>query len=442
MSRSVLSVLLAFLLFSGIAAVSKADVTGSFDIHITLNPERNQTEAVKFFIDFQSNLVVNVTLSGLTFGADLGFGVTGLEFAILSLTTNLGALAVNDDFVFATPVGCSSFPASGQCAGANVGPIGDVGFVKKRIELELNIAGITLTNLALFEDVDFPDIQGGSNHEHDHFDVTDFYAVGAVNNTVDDQTPTFGFGDVISLSGQTVSGITVSGSTSICASGNNYIKKRHWQYEVNKACTAQFGMNTTALEGGAKTPLLFEEETLDIAGVEIGGVTVDISTLFIPLGPVSSDITASFSVLDLADVTVSLSSDNITNLSLNSIVVSVTSGNLSLTLIDVNGDLTVDETDAALSVVLNPNQNPADLTVVIVTESGAGVMFASFSLGISRGVLNLDTTTTFAGTGTLAWVGTTFDLSVDGGGGISFGASFEYTPGGMGETSITLGVVF
>src|SRR5574337_35581 len=179
MSRSVLSVLLAFLLFSGIAAVSKADVTGSFDIHITLNPEGNQTEAVKFFIDFQSNLVVNVTLSGLTFGADLGFGVTGVEFAILSLTTNLGALAVNDDFVFATPFGCSLVPGtwSGQRDGANVGPIGDVGFVKKRIELELNIAGITLTNLALFEDVDFPDIQGGSNHEHDHFDVTDFYAV-------------------------------------------------------------------------------------------------------------------------------------------------------------------------------------------------------------------------------------------------------------------------
>src|SRR3990172_7882121 len=111
MSRRILSALLALLMVVGFTAMTKADVTGSFDIHITLSPEGTQTEAVKFFIDFQSNLQINVTLSGLTFSADLGFGTTGVEFAILGLTTNLGALAIHDDFVFAPPFGCADFAA-------------------------------------------------------------------------------------------------------------------------------------------------------------------------------------------------------------------------------------------------------------------------------------------------------------------------------------------
>ncbi len=467
MSRRILSVFLAVMIVAGFAVLSKADVTGSFDLDIALIPEGAQTEAVKFDIDFQANLQLNITLSGITFGADLGFGVTGVEFAVLSLTTNLGALAVFDQFVFAEPFGCFNFPVGvsnssggivGQCSGQNVVPIGDgdgdniidraVGFVKKRIQLELNIAGITLTNLALFEDVDFPDIQGinassGLNdHEHDHFDTVTPYFVGQINNDIDDQTPTFGFGDVITISGQTVSGITVSGATALCASGNNYIKKRSWVYEVNSACTAGFGNGTTPLEGGAKTPLLFEEETLSISGIEVGGVTINIDTTFRPLEPISSTIIATTSVLDLADITVVFSSDNITNLSLSQISVDIVSGNLSLSLIDLGGDLDIDLSFATLSVVLNPNQNPADFAISLVSVDGVGLVRADFTLGISRGNINLDSTTRFSGADNLSWASTSFSLDVDGGGGISFGADFSYTPTGMGTTSISLGVTF
>lgn len=453
MSRRILSALLALTLVAGFAFATKADVTGSFDIDITLVPEGTQTEAVKLDIDFQSNLQVNITMSGLTLGADLGFGVTGVEFAILSLTTNLGALAVFDQFVFAAPFGCTNFPGSGQCAGNFVIPIGDgdgngvvdnaVGFVKKRIQLELNIAGITLTNLAIFEDVDFPDINGSNNHEHDHFGAGATYDLSGTNTLVDDQTPTFGFGDVITISGQTVSGITVTGATAICASGNNVIKKRSFVYEVNKACTAQFGdPGITPLEGGAKTPLLFEEETLDVEGIEIGGVTIDINTTFVPLQPLQADIVTNFTILDLASVTTTLSSNNITNLSLSSITTFISSGNLSLLLIDLGGNLQFDLVIATLAVVLNPNQNPADLTISLTTNT-TGLTSAVFSLGISRGVINLDTTTVYAGSASqLNWASTSFSLSVDSDGGLSFGAQFSYTPAGMGTTTIELGVVF
>jgi len=463
-SRRILSAFLALILVAGFATISKADVTGSFDLNIAMIAMGTQTEAVQFSFDIQANLQVNVTLSGLTVGADIGFGTTGIEFAILNLNTSLGALQVNDQFVFAEPFGCALYTGggvsnsaaggpSGQCSGENVVAIGDgdgdgvidraVGFVKKRIGLELNIAGITLNNLAIFEDVDFPDIQGGSAHEHDHFDGTLAYDLSGVNSVIDDQTPTFGFGDVITISGQTVSGISVTGRTAFCANGRNYIKKRSFQWEVNAACTAGFGNGSTPLEGGAKTPLLFEREDLIISGVELGGISFDLSTTFIPLQPLSSVLNASFNLLDLADITATLTSTNITNLAFDSLSVSVTSGNLTVSLNDNDGDFQFDGTSSSLSLVLNPNQNPADLTIGLV--SGAtGLSSASFALGISRGILGLDTTTSFSGdgTGNLDWTGTSFALSVDYGNGFSLSANAGFSPSGIGTVTINMGVTF
>lgn len=474
MSRRILSALLALILVATFATVAKADVTGSFEIDITLTPEGSQTEAVKFDIDFQSNLVINILLSGLTFGADIGFGVTGVEFAVLSLRTSLGALSVDDEFVFAAPFGCADWPEDAVCSGANVIPVGDedgdgvvdngVGFVKKRINLQLTIAGISLENLAIFEDVDFPDIDNDDDggHEHDHFGplaaagsdgpiVGPTYNTSDTNSTVNDATPTFGFGDVITISGETVSGISVTGSTAICAGGTNTIKKKSWQYEVNSACTASFGGalgavsddEDIAIEGGAKTPLLFESETLTLSNIEVGGITFAFTTVFKPGEPLEAEGTASFNVLGLADIVVSFSSSNITNLTLSEIVATIISDKITIVLTDTDGDLTVDTTEATLVVTLNPNQNEATLTASITTEKDTGVTDASFALSISRTILTLSTTSSFAGdSGELAWDETSFSMSVDGGAGISFSFNTSYTPTGMGATSIKLTVGF
>jgi len=459
MSRRILSALLVLTLVVGFFSFTQADVTGSFGVDINMTPMGKQTEAVKFFIDFQSNLQVNVTISGLTIGADLGFGVTGVEFAVLSLTTNLGALAVSDQFVFAGAFGCSDFAAgnsnaaqiTGTCANEKTVAIGTtesvagqaidnaVGFVKKRINLELNIAGITLTNLALFEDVDFPDISGAADHEHDHFAPTEPYFLNGVDVVVDNQTPTYGFGDVVSISGQTVSGITVSGETALCASGTNRIKKKSWSYEVNRACTAA---SASPIDLGAKTPLMFEQEKLNLSGIDFGGgVVVDVATVFKPGTPLSSTITAKFSVLNLADVTATFTSDNITNLSLSSIVTSVSSGNLSLTLTDLGGDLQIDSTVAVLSTTLNANQNPASFTTTITTTKASGITNASFALGVTRGTLSVDSTTTFSGTSGLAWASTSFTVSAVSGD-INFSAALTYAPSGVSQTKLSGSVSF
>jgi hypothetical protein len=464
MSRRILSALLALILVATFATVSKADVTGSFEIDIELIPMGNQTEAVKFFIDFQSNLVINILLSGLTFGVDIGFGVTGVEFAVLSLRTSLGALSVDDLFVFAAPFGCAPHPVindgNGNCPGITVIPVGDengdgvvdngVGFVKKRIGLQLTIAGISLENLAIFEDVDFPDINSDDTHSHDHFGPLEArggtYNISDVNSVVSDATPTFGFGDVITISGETVSGITVTGSTAICAGRTNTIKKKSWTNEVNKACTSTLDNNITEIEGGAKTPLLFESETLSLGNIEIGGVTFTLSTTFKPGSPLAASGTASFNVLNLADVVVSFSSTNITNLTLSKIVATILADNLTIVVTDTNGDLVIDQTDATLNVTLNPNANAAALTIKVTTKAGTGLTALSLSLSITRTILTFSSTTVFgssATVGTLAWSSTSFSLSVapvaDN---LSFKFTTKYTPSGMGATKIELNVGF
>jgi len=457
MSRRILSAFLALVLVAGFAFVSKADVTGSFDIDIALDPQTNAFEAVVFDIDLQANLQVNVTLSGLTFGADLGFGTTGVEFAVLSLTTNLGALSVFDQFVFAPPFGCDSFPSTNsQCAGQFVGPIGSsngstvdnaVGFVKKRVEMELNIAGITLNNLAIFEDVDFPDIHGPDSdpgdHEHDHFTTSDLYDLSTSDNTIDNSVPTFGFGDVITLSGQTVSGISVTNITGICADTQtvNRIKKRSFAGEVNKYCAGNAG---SANEETNEALLAFEVEKILIEGVELGGLTIDTELEFRPGLPVSADFDVSFSVAGLANVVVNASSSNITNLSLDPLTVVVAADNLTLSLVDNEGDLEFDQVSASFALTLNPNQNPASLSVLVITDRDTGLSFLQGTLTVSRSGLTLSSTTSWVDTnddGELTWNTTTFSLSAEAGA-LNFGADLGYRGSGMFNGEVSLGIVF
>lgn len=466
MVRDALPILWVFLFVAFFSTATLADVTGSFDLQFDLVPEGTQTEAVEFFFDLKANLMLNVTLSGLTIGADLGFGTTGLEFGIVSLETNLGALGVMDQFVFAAPFSCALFPVgisndsggiSGQCPGDSVVSIGDgngdgiadnaIGFVKKRIFMTMNLAGITWSNLAIFEDVDFPDIQGLTGgvlaHEPDHFNGV-LYDLSSINSIVDDQTPTFGFGDVITITGQTISGITVTNTVALCASNNNFLKNRNFQWEVNKTCTAQFGLNTTAIENGAKTPLLFEQETLQVSGIDFGGVNLDTSVTFVPLQPISASTTVAFSLADLASITTTFNSDNITSFELTNLTTTIASGNLNIAITDNNIDFQFDRVVATLSVVLNPNQNPADLDITLISDTN-GLSSVSLGFGFTRGILKLDATSTLSdvnSNGELNWTQTVLALTATYDSSVALTATSDFSPNGLGQTSIQLGITF
>ncbi|HEY5595698.1 MAG TPA: hypothetical protein VIL47_00330 [Candidatus Bipolaricaulota bacterium] len=444
----------------------RADVTGTFNLDITMSPQGTQTEAVRYAFDIQSNFQFLSTFSGISFGADLGFGITGIEFAVMKLAINLGALDMRQDSVFAVPFGCTlfGFPAGngpdegvlGQCPGKYVVPLPDadgdgvldanaVAFVKSRSQLELNIAGITLTNLLLFEDVDFPDIQGKNpitgataDHEHDHFNGDTLYNIYAVNGDQDDQTPTFGVGDVITISGQTVSGISIISETAICAGLKNHIKKRSWDFEVNKGCAVQsWGF---VVEGGG-SPFLLEEQRLWIKNISAENFLMDIHTVMSPLKrTVEGAVNLSYTISELASVIVTVEAGSG---GLQSVILELKAVNATVTVVDVDADLQIDYAVGVFSFILNPNENPLDFETRVEAAAGGFSGFA-LTLGYTRGLFGLSTTTRFApradGSG-FAWARTSFRLGADAGI-ANFSADFSFSPGGISDTLIALGFLF
>lgn len=446
----------------------RADVTGAFTLDITMIPQTNSQEAIGFFFDLQSNLRTNVTISGLTFAFDLGFGNTGVEFAVFGINTNLGALSLADQFVFAVPFGCATSSwlgvaggfsddtdggLVGQCPPQFVSPVGSsdglsadgaIAFVKKRVDLALDIAGITLDLLALFEDVDFPDIQGaqsalllgspaGSDHEHDHFRPGDLYFVGQSDNVVDNQTPSFGFGAVWTVSGQTVSGISVTNVVGVCADNQvkNRLKKRAFPGEVDASCVSETG-----------PVFAFTVEKIHVEGVELSGLVLSSWLEFRPFQSPSTTIEVAFSLAGLADVKAQFQSDNVLSLLIDSITIELVADNFTLLLEDADADLQIDRSTASFNVTLNPNQNPARFSSVSVTERPLGLVSQTVSLSVTRTGLTIGLLAQFLHDGAgLSWDHSSFSLSAQANV-ITFGAEVIFSTRGLDQGTLSFSVNF
>jgi len=403
--RLTLTVLVVTLLTGLTSIVAQADVTGSFDVDIGLIPEGTQTEAAKFFVNVRSKLQVNVALSGLTLAVDTGFGTTGVEFVILRLGTTLGALAASDTFVFATPFYNTSstdpitaeeiHPTRSPGSTTNNGP----SFVKQRLTLTLNVAGLTLGHLVIFEDVDFPNPLKYINltYNANGMDaVVDTGGRGLAN-----QTPSFGLGDVITVEGQTLGGVTIGSSTGICVRlEHNVIKGRNWPESVDPAC-------------GTRSPLLFGFERVRVDNVKLGKATLNGELFWRPSTTLAKGA-LSFNVFNKADMVLTLGSNNVTQLKLDAVRVDVTSGSLRFSAFDFNGDLSFDLVQTALDVTLNPKRSPASLRLAGSTVTGRGLVFGEVALSVKKDVFTYTLATVFdtaaGGTG-VSWGHTRFDLS-------------------------------
>lgn len=176
---------------------------GALDVLALLVPEGVQTESVQFELDLVTNLKLSLTLSGMVIRADLAWGVTGPEFAVLDATAFLGLFEVHSQVVFA-----AAFDAQNQVIEVPDKPLS---FVKKRFRTRFQLFGLLVDNLAIFENVKFT---------YPFADETQgFDAV---------QTPDYRFGDILSLAGQTVLGVPVKLTFGLCADPSvpNVIKRR------------------------------------------------------------------------------------------------------------------------------------------------------------------------------------------------------------------------
>jgi hypothetical protein len=294
MSKRVLAILVAALLAVGIfSAVAKAGVEGDFTFHIIMWPQTVTSEVDKFDFDVEALLNLNITLSGLTFSNSLSMGIAGLEYYIGDIETILGALTIKDEFVFARPyVGLCAGPgwffyAPSKWWAAYCGwpvpkpvPIGPMMFVKKRAYAEITIGGLTVTNLAMFEDINFPPPYAEEWPDKDG------------DGLYEPEDQEFRFGDIVGLSGTTVSGIKVTAKTGICADwrirpayyffmgGKHYLYKQlEYTYNVIKK---KIWWETVC----ENEKLEFSKEYLAIEGIKISDIlSLDVYSIvqFIPL---------------------------------------------------------------------------------------------------------------------------------------------------------------
>lgn len=249
----------------------------ALDLHLA--PQSVQSESVEYLIDFESNLQLSLTFSGLSASSDVGWGVTGLEFAILRLQGVLGVFDLHDEFVFAAPFGLHNQSLAE----------GRVSFVKKRVSMRFNLYGLEVENLVLFENVKFT---------HPFFDNVE--ALDAL------QTPSFRFGDLLRLRGQTDAGVPFGAAFGLCAdpAAANLIKKRSFPASACDADLLAFALVQLQL-GPLELAGLKANAGFELRPPEGAHGSLSISTRLLELVNVNADL--SLSGLEIGSLSLSLS---------------------------------------------------------------------------------------------------------------------------------------
>jgi hypothetical protein len=376
--------LVAILAVGTFASQSLADVTGSFGTHISIHPQTTTSEISLIDFDIQNDLNITVVISGLSTTFHTHFGIAGVEDVIVSASATLGALDIQSQLVFGRFAGICLAASGPSCLAVANNPIplnDSLLFIKKRVTMTLSLGGVTFTNLALFEDTTFPETLTPTAY----------------------QTQNFAFGDALTVSGQTPSGISISAQTGLCVTRTpNVIKKHSFPYEVNPACA------TTP-----KPDILFDFERLTVSGVPLApGVTGSSVLSCVTITACSFTLTAA-----VAGGPIPFTANfTFTNL------LSLTFGGANLVLSSGAGSLTIGITAAGqigavrmlLNATINPDTNPATLVIDARITPGVGLNLAFISLVIERAGLLLGVDATFAGGPPATFSDITFSITVPG----------------------------
>jgi len=258
---------------------ARADLTGTSFVDFAMEPVpctlvgeiQLDTPCEKTFLKFDIESIVNasLSLSGMTFTLRSAMGIPGLEHLILTGLFTLGNVDLAAELWLATPF--ESVTDVNLLPNTVVIPPGRFLFVKQRLTTEIALGGIALKNLAIFEDVTFPN-PGSAYGEADcdgDGSPEGTCVAGVETNPADQyQTQSFAFGNLTTLQGQTPSGITIASQLGICATdASNSVKKFSASGSVNPDCAA----------GGLKPGLLFDLMTVSIASIPLAaGVTASV----------------------------------------------------------------------------------------------------------------------------------------------------------------------
>ena len=390
------------------AVTAQADVTGSFTTHVQFWPQTTASEIEQLEFDIQNEINLTVLVSGLSTTLHSHFGLAGVEDVQLTYAATLGALDIKGTFVFARFAGaCFRTDAAtggdgSSCIDSALGvqawdvfpDKGELHFVKKRVTASASLGGVTVSNLAIFEDTNFrqptPTVQPSD---------TD---AGILS-----QTPAYAFGDVISLAGQTPSGVSISASTGVCAElAPNVIKKHDWQYRVNADCADD-------LVGESKPNLAFDFETLNISGIPIAsGVTSSASVVCFQTSACTLTNTFNFSGVGPVPFTVDFFFTDLFSFTFDAATLTFSTGAGTIE-IDITDTGTIAAVEVDLSTTINPDTNPATVNVNANFDPGTGLTDADVSMSVTRSDIDFTIVANFTPTsGSIAeFADVTFSIS-------------------------------
>lgn len=301
---------------------------------INMLPQATDSEIELFDIDFENNFILDATIDTITFRLDVGFGITGHEFSIASLSASFDALTLTNTIAFGTPFDPTLMVLLG----------GPKVFVTNRTNLELRIGGVTIEGLFIYENIKWT---------HPFLNAAD--ALDAI------QTPDYKFGALISVEGETPSGVRLSGRAGFCADPNQVmlIKKRSFF--------------TGACDDDPANKFIFE--SLSISNLNVAGFTISRTTEFRPNDPISTTWTIRFLALDNISVTTRASFDGFfMSGGFTSASFTILNDNFSILLL-INSGFSLSNISFSVTIPFDP----ASLSISASVVPGTGITSAGIT---------------------------------------------------------------
>jgi hypothetical protein len=339
------------------------------------------TPCEKTLLKFDIESIVNVSfsVSGMTFTLRSAMGIPGLEHLILTGLFTLGSVDLTAELWMATPF--ESVTDINLMPNVVMIPPGRFLFVKQRITTEIALGGVALKNLAIFEDVTFPNpgADYGTTDCDGDGSLEGTCVLGIETNPADRyQTQSFAFGNLMTLAGQTPSGISITSQLGICATNTgNAVKKYSAAGSVNPHCAAR----------RIKPGLFFDLMTVSLAGIPLtAGVTASVNMSCIQITACKLTNTFSFTGGPIP-ISTSLTFTDLFKVSFGGVSVRIPMGSVTIGLV-IDGAFSLRSASFSFAETLSAGDFSARLTSSGSFLKGKGLTGVAMGLSVTSGTFS------------------------------------------------------